>query len=423
MVKTAFYSILLTCFFSCGEKKSVVDPLFVDSLLTSFTNSAFAKTNEQDIAFWKYRTEHLPPGFVNQQKYAQGLAARFRIYGEIRDLIVADSLMSNITHQYKEPGFLLSLAGYSMLQHRFAEAGNYIDTVAQMKAEEFATQMMKFDADIELGRYIEAAAILKRNAAPNNYAYNFRLSKLDHYQGKTDSAINHMLSTVNLAQSNPYLQQAAMVNLADLYLHEGKLEMAETIYRKSIAANSCDFHSIMGLGWIALVHDENDSLATRIFEFVQHKMKSPEPLLKLSQAKELHDPVLAKKYAAEFVRQSTQAVYGNMYNKYLVQLYTGILNEPAKAVEIARKEVLGRATPQTYAWLSWSLFSNHQLEEAYQVYQNYVSGKPLEAYELYCMGMLMKGLHKTFNAQQFFEAAQRNKYDLSPMMMGQMEEM
>ena len=138
-MKPAFYSILLACLFSCKEKKPIVDPLFVDSLLISFTNSAFAKTNEQDIAFWKYRTEHFPPGFVNQQKYAQGLAARFRIYGEINDLAVADSMMKDIAHQYREPGFLLTLAGYSMLQHRFAEAGNYIDTVIQMKAEEFAT--------------------------------------------------------------------------------------------------------------------------------------------------------------------------------------------------------------------------------------------------------------------------------------------
>src|SRR4029079_9786272 len=156
--------------------------------------------------------------------------------------------------------------------------------------------------------------------------------------------------------------------------------------------------------------------------FVQNKLKTPEPLLKVSQTKELHDHVLANKYATEFVRQASHAAYGNMYTKYLVQAYQRILEEPAKAVEIARKEVLRRATPQTYAWLSWSLYSNLQLNEAYEVYQKYISGKPLEAYELYCMGILMKGLHKAYDAQQFFEAALRNKYDLSPAMMKRMEE-
>jgi hypothetical protein len=40
-----------------------------------------------------------------------------------------------------------------------------------------------------------------------------------------------------------------------------------------------------------------------------------------------------------------------MYHKYLVELYTGILNSPAKALAIAEKEIDNRATPQTYAWL------------------------------------------------------------------------
>ncbi|MFL5810651.1 MAG: hypothetical protein ACJ749_14105 [Flavisolibacter sp.] len=420
-MKTVFYFSLLSCLFACKEKKALVDPVFVDSLLTSFEKSAFANTNDQDITFWKHRAEKPDAGFVNQQKYAQGLVSRFRIYGDIRDLVIADSIMRVIASQYKEPGYLLTLAGYSMLQHRFAEAGSYIDTVIQMNAERFATQMMKFDADIEVGKYIEAAAILKTNAAPDNYAYNFRLSKQDHYQGKTDSAINHMLKAATLAQSNPYLKQAALSNLADLYLHQGKLEMAEEIYRQSIASNSCDFHSIMGLGWIALAHDKNDSLAIKLFQFVQNKLWSPEPLLKLSQANELHDFVLAKKYAVEFVRQASEPVYGTMYNKYLVQLYTGILNESSKAVDLAKKEVKLRGTPQTYAWLAWSLFSNHRVKEAYEVYQKYVSGKPLEAYELYCMGMLMKGVHKVYDAQQFFNAAQKNRYDLSPAMMKELE--
>jgi hypothetical protein len=30
------------------------------------------------------------------------------------------------------------------------------------------------------------------------------------------------------------------------------------------------------------------------------------------------------------------------------------------------------------------------------------------------MGKLMKGLGKGYNAQQFFEAANKNRYDLSP---------
>jgi hypothetical protein len=118
----------------------------------------------------------------------------------------------------------------------------------------------------------------------------------------------------------------------------------------------------------------------------------------------------------EFVEEAADPVYGNMYNKYLVQLYTGTLNEPAHALAIAQKEISNRATPQTYAWLAWSLFRNGQTKEAYNVYEKQVSGKALEGLELYWMGKMMKGSGKGYNARQFFKAAEKNKYDLSPAM-------
>ena len=48
------------------------------------------------------------------------------------------------------------------------------------------------------------------------------------------------------------------------------------------------------------------------------------------------------------------------------------------------------------------------------MYQQHVSGKPLEGLELYWMGKLMQGLKKGYNAEEFFKAAYKNKYDLSP---------
>ena len=121
------------------------------------------------------------------------------------------------------------------------------------------------------------------------------------------------------------------------------------------------------------------------------------------------------KYAREFEEQVTQPAYGNMYNKYLIELYTGILNEPAKAVVLAERELQNRITPQTYAWYAWALLADHKSDEAYKIYQQHVSGKPLEGLELYWMGKLMQELNKGYNANQFFKAALKNEYDLSPV--------
>ena len=123
------------------------------------------------------------------------------------------------------------------------------------------------------------------------------------------------------------------------------------------------------------------------------------------------------KYAGEFASIVSEPVYGNMYNKYLIELYTGILNDPAKAETIAAKELLNRFTPQTYAWYVWALYSNNNIAEAERAFQEHVSGKPLEGLELYWMGKFMQVQKRGYNAQQFFKAANKNPYDLSPGMV------
>ncbi|MEO6852123.1 MAG: hypothetical protein ABI166_15885, partial [Mucilaginibacter sp.] len=192
-------------------------------------------------------------------------------------------------------------------------------------------------------------------------------------------------------------------------------QKAADLYKECIRLNPVDFHSIMGLGWVALVHDKNDTLAEKIFQFVASKNKLPDAYFKLYQMTQGRgDKALEKKYAEEFVAKSTDTIYGHMYNKYVIEILTGILNQPAKAEELAKGELNNRATPQTYAWYAYTLFVNNKHDEAYKVFQQHVSGQPLEGLELYYMGKMLKGLDKGYDANQFFKAADKNQYDLSP---------
>jgi hypothetical protein len=103
-----------------------------------------------------------------------------------------------------------------------------------------------------------------------------------------------------------------------------------------------------------------------------------------------------------------------MYNKYLVYLYTSVVDRPDLAESLALTELDNRATPQTYAWYSYSLLCNHKPVEAKDVYDKHVSGKPLEAQELYYMGKLMQALKKGYTAGEYFKEANKNRFDLFP---------
>jgi hypothetical protein len=421
IVATAIAFSALSC---SRQQKPIVSQVFIDSLIDHYTNPQMATLNDSVMAFWKNRINPRLPGLVSESKYASTLSMRFHFFGNIQDLKQADSVMKkvDVDYNHKEAQPNLTLVRYAIMQHRFKEADNYLQRARQIGLRPYDLLTTSFDVDFELGRYPAAGFELKQLNAPDDYGYCFRRSKMDHLYALLDSALETMLRAAALEPSSIYLKQLALASAGDLYIHASRLQQAADLYKQCIQANSADFHSLMGLGWIALVYDKNDSLAEKIFKFVLTKNKLPDPWLKLSQwADERSDPGSERLFAQEFERRATDPLYGNMYNKYMIELYTGILNDPAKAEIMAKKELANRATPQTFSWYAWTLFANKKKEEAYKVFQDQVSGKPLEGLELYWMGKLMQGLDKGYNAQQFFKAAYSNKYDLSPGMVRDLE--
>jgi hypothetical protein len=425
MKKTATLFSILTIISACRHSdKAIINPGYIDSLITYYSPSPQSRANSSDIDFWGKRIDSLPDNFVNGPQYAAALSLRFHLYGDIRDLIKSDSLVrqSNEANREKEPGIFRSLASLAMLRHQFIEADSFLQRAIRIEGSGLPNVFTGFDIAFERGDYRKAAALLSSLSKGNSYGYLFRRSKYEHYDGSLDTAIACMKKAADKASNSNYLKQAALSNAADLCIHKGLLREASDLYKQSITIDAADFHSIAGLGWIALVHDKNDSLATAIFRFVQKHQRSPDVLLKLEQAAEVADDrLLQRKYAFEFAQQAGDSIYGHMYSKYLIDLYTGILDDPAKAVELAKQETISRPTPQVFAWYAWSLFCNNEQSTAYNIFKQLVSGKPLEGLELYYMGKMMLGMNKRYNAQEFFKAAYKNRYDLSPARQEELE--
>ena len=409
---------------SCNKQKAIANNVFIDSLITNYKPSPTIKQNEDEVNFWKGRIDVKNFDAVTLSKYASTLKANFKLTGNITDLLMADSILRNLDLHFiqKEASYKLSLVNTSLSQHQFVIADSLLQQAKRIGIGAYESAATSFDIAFELGRYDLAAYELKKIKNYKDYNFLFRNSKMFHYLGKVDSAIANMEAAVTRAGENIPLKQSALSNTADLYLHDGQLKKANELYMQSIKLNSVDFHSLMGIGSIALLNDKNDSLAEKIFLFVKANTNQPDVLFKLSQvAVQRGDSIATKKWANEFTNIITKNDYGNMYNKYAIQCYTSILNEPVKAALIAKRELDIRATPQTYAWYVWSLLKNNKLAEATKVYEEYVSGKPLEGLELYWMGKFMQASNKGYNAEQFFEKAKKNKYDLTVDMIEDLE--
>jgi tetratricopeptide (TPR) repeat protein len=378
------------------------------------------RDNQAELDFWKNRIVPNSVDYSNTSKYTAALIGRFHLLGDINDVKLADSLSLKTASDYrgKEVGPYFSLMGHYILEHRFKDADSILILAKQIGMKKYESAALSFDVDFELGRIAIAKAELNTIADASDYGYQFRESKFMHYKGDLDSSIAAMQKAVVNAGPEERLKVAALSNVGDLYIHAGKLDKAYNCYVECIKINPAEMHSVMGIAWIALVKDKNDSLAEKIFQFVASKTKSPEPFFKLvSVAEQRGDSLLQVKYAKAFEEKAIEPINGNMYNKYLIQLYTGILHTPEKAEVLAKKELLSRATPQTYSWYVWALLNNNKKDEAYRIYQENVSGQPLEGLELYWMGKLMQSLNKGYNAKEYFKGAAINKYDLSPAMV------
>ena len=201
----------------------------------------------------------------------------------------------------KEAGPYIALVSHSILQHKFSKADEYLKTAKKIGLKRYESYSTAFDVDFELGRIYNATVDLNNIAAENDFGYQFRKSKMAHYNGTLDSSISFMLKAYKLAGEDIGLKQTALSNAGDLYIHAAEPDKAYDCYIQSIKMNTADLHSILGIGWIALVNDKNDTLAEKIFKFVQSKTESPEPVFKLIMvAQQRQDSTLEYKYAKEF---------------------------------------------------------------------------------------------------------------------------
>jgi len=407
--------LLIIILVSCHSATTpAVDAKYADSLINHYSPNTMVENN---LAFWQKRMDVQPDNFVNGPEYAAALITAFRQSGDINQLIKADSLVNktNEANAGKEPGNWRGLANLAMMRHQFSQPANYLKQAVAIEGNSVPNAFLDFDISFESGNYSRAKGLLEELKAGNEYGYLFRRSKYEHYKGSLDSAITCMEMAASKAGNNKTLKQLALSNAADLYMHKAGITEAVDLYEESLQLNPCDLHSLTGLGWISLVHDGNDSLAERLFQFVHSKSKSPDILLKLSQLEGYRrNTVRQKEYGNQFIKIVTEPVYGKMYNKYLIDLYTGVLPDTHKAVSLSLQEVNDRPTPQSWAWYAWSLYSNNEQGKAWKIYKGFVSGKPLEALELYYMGRMMQGMDKSYNAREYFKAAWKNKYDLDP---------
>jgi hypothetical protein len=105
-----------------------------------------------------------------------------------------------------------------------------------------------------------------------------------------------------------------------------------------------------------------------------------------------------------------------MYNKYNVLLMAENPKQVYAAIQIAKKEIKNRPTPESYDLLAWSFFKIGEKEKALEVIQKYTIGKSFEPNILYHNAEILKANNQTDEIAPMKKELLASIYELGPSL-------
>ena len=224
------------------------------------------------------------------------------------------------------------------------------------------------DANVELGNYKDAEAACQRmlDLRTGNLPAVTRAAYLRELFGEIDGSLELM----NMAfQSTPPAQAEdgawILTQMAHLYLATGNLDKSEKLLRQALVMFP-GYH--YALGNLAKVRIQQKRYGEAVELLQQRYQAAPhaENLYDLAVALQLAGKTEeAKKAFAEFEQKSlAETNRADNSNHELIFYYADHANQPAKALEVAQREIARRHDVFTLDAYAWALYGNGQYAEA-----------------------------------------------------------
>jgi len=420
------FILVLIMLIACKDPERLADPADYHVYL----HKKFVATKEhairKEIGFWSKRLEKDTGNYLDQHRLGLSYLELFRLKGNTMHLTTGDSLLRSSAAKldFKNPELLFSLSQASIARHEFRRAHSDIELAEKAGADPYTLSLLKFDAAMELGLYREARRLLTAVKNETDFNYLVRKSKWEDHLGRSDQAITCMEQATNVMRERDLnLYCWALSNLADMYGHAGRIEEAYKTYLLVLKMDPANLHCLKGIAWITWSNDGDPGSARSIIDFILSQKNDPELYLMLSDiAESKKDPAQKAKWLNAFLEKAEAPGTGRMYNKYLVQVHAGELNQAGKALDLAREELKNRLTPETYDGLSWALYKNGQYEQAYQVTKGSVYKYTFEPDALFHSALIFSAVGETEKAKNLLNACLESSFELGPLTTNQIRE-
>jgi tetratricopeptide (TPR) repeat protein len=385
---------LLGIVVSCDQKEetvSVTDPNDYNQYLD--VPQKKEEQSKEAITFWSKRLRTDTTGVGNLAPLASAYTTLFQTSGDVVNLKHAERLYQKGVEYSatNKDGFTRSLAHNYISQHRFKEAKELLEDSYKGVSNKHETELMLFDAYMELGEYEKADSMLAKVKNNSDYHYLIRLSKWSDYRGNLDAAIKYMEKARDIAESrdSDALKVWTYSNLGDYYGHAGRIKDAYASYIKTLHLEPDNHYVKKGIAWIAYAAENDPEEALRILDAIEKYHKTPDYLLLRAEiAESQEDMNKADSLRQEFLKAVRSPEYGAMYNAYVIEMLAE--TQPEVALSLAKLEVENRATPETYHLLALAQLKAGKKQAALGTIEDYVIGKTYEPTALYHAALVYK---------------------------------
>ena len=253
-------------------------------------------------------------------------------------------------------------------KHEFAAALDAAKTLNQKMPDDVMLYGFLTDANVELGNYkdAETAAQWMLDLKPGNTPGLTRAAYLRELFGDIEGSLELM----NMAyQSTPpgELEDGAWIvtQMAHLKLAIGNIVEAEKLSQQALVMFPGYHYALGNLAKVRIQqkrYDEAVDLLQQRYDAAPHA----ENLYDLAQALQLAGKTdEANKDFAEFEQKSLlETNRGDNSNHELIFYYADYAKQPAKALEVAQREIARRRDVFTLDSYAWALYQNGQYEDA-----------------------------------------------------------
>ena len=343
-----------------------------------------------------------PADFVAWNKVADAELSLLSATGDLAHLTRAaaavERSLKTANPEFNRGGLAMR-ARVALASHRFAEARRDAEQLRTLMPDSGYPLQLLGDALFNLGEYdaterVWAQMLARDGSSP---ATEPRLAQLDLIHGRTERARERLATALELARklSPPAPETVAwcQVQLGELAFRSGDWETAETHYTAALSTTPDDSAAQDHLAELRGAQgrfDEAIALYTRAIE----RTLRPE----LMQA--LGDLCIAAGHAADakLWRDRALATYlasverGEvLYLHHLTGFYADSLNEPAKALDCARRDFALRPSIPACDALAWALRKAGQLDEAAALSARALATGTRDPHLLYHAGMIRMG--------------------------------